>query len=255
MKRRLKQYWRKRTTPKLSAYGRMHMERQRVRFHYNIKEKHMKEYMIRAFKKGIEYPVDNFLQQLESRLDNFCWRVGLEPTMAGARVTVRHNHIQFMRGSMTEWATCNIPSMRLKVGDKIRVRPNPTSQMRSQKKHEEEPDVDIPQHLAWDWDKMEGEYLGPCDWQDFGLHVDYKYIILCYSGQRGLYRKHLRYYEGTRTVIKKSYRGGRTRMTPENVLNMQRGLGLHKRGRHRPPCLWGRRRPMNNAYEVSNRGR
>mmetsp|Transcript_9713 Transcript_9713/g.19436 ORF Transcript_9713/g.19436 Transcript_9713/m.19436 type:complete len:104 (-) Transcript_9713:105-416(-) len=102
---------------------------------------------------------------------------------------------------------------------------------------------------------MEGEYLAPCDWQDFGLHVDYKYIILCYSGQMGLRRRHIRYFEGSRTVIKKSYNGGRTRPTPENILNMKRGIGLNKRGRARPPCLWGRRRPLNNAYEVGRKNK
>eukprot|EP00420_Gonyaulax_spinifera_P035675 CAMPEP_0197884568 /NCGR_PEP_ID=MMETSP1439-20131203/10978_1 /TAXON_ID=66791 /ORGANISM="Gonyaulax spinifera, Strain CCMP409" /LENGTH=36 /DNA_ID= /DNA_START= /DNA_END= /DNA_ORIENTATION= len=34
---------------------------------------------------------------------------------------------------------------------------------------------------------------------------------------------------------------------------MKRGLGLNKRGRARPPALWGRRRPLNNPYEVSRR--
>jgi len=251
VKRRLKQPWRTRVTPKLSAYGRKHIERQRVRFHYNIKESQLQVYMKRAFRRGIEYPVDNLLQQLESRLDNFCWRVGLAPTMACARHMVREGHIQYKTGGAQDWTTCNIPSCRLKVGDVIRVRDKKSSQNYARLNQEDEGPVDVPEHLRWDREKLEGEYLAACDWQDFGLHVDYKYIILCYSGPFGLRRRHHRYFEGTNKKIRTWYNGGRIRPTPENILNMRKGRGLNKRGARRPPCLWGRRKPLNNPYEVS----
>lgn len=207
--------------------------------------------MRRAFRKGIEFPIDNLLQQLESRLDCYVWRVGLAPTMAGARRMVREGHMQYMTGSMKSWTTCNIPSLRLKVGDKIRVRDKETSRNTARLNHEDEGPVDVPAHIEWDREELQGAYLDVCDYRDFSMHVEERYICLWYSGPFGLRRRHIRYHEGTLRVIKKRYRGGRTRPTPENILNMKRGLGLNKRGRARPPCLWGRRRPLNNPYEVS----
>lgn len=253
IKRRLKVPWRTRTTPKPSSYCRYLIEKQRVRYHYNVKDRQLEGYMRRAFKKGNEWPVDVLLQQLESRLDAFVWRVGLAPTMAGARHFVREGHMQYMTGSMTDWTTCNVPSLRLKIGDKLRVRDKKSSQNYGKLNQDDEGPVPVPDHIKWDREKMEGEYLDVCDWQDFGLWVGERYICLWYSGYQGLRRRHLRYFEGTTRVIKKRYRGGRIRPTPENILNIKRGIGLNKRGRARPPCLWGRRRPLNNPYEVSNR--
>merc|ERR1712086_3430 len=108
--------------------------------------------------------------------------------------------------------------------------------------------VMIPDHLKWDTETLEGEYLDICDANDLGIDVEEKYIVMWYSGQRGLKRKHTRYFEGTDKVITKRYNGGRTRPTPENILNIKRGIGLNCRGRARPPCLWGRRKPLNSPY-------
>jgi len=255
VKRRLKQPWRTRNTPKPSAYGRGLIEKQRVRYHYNIKNYQLKNYMIESFKKGIEYPVDHLLQILESRLDNFVWRVGLAPTMACARWFVRGGHVQYQRNGSDKWITCNLPKCRLKIGDKVRVKPKKTSQNTARLKHEDEGPVDLPAHIRWDRDTLEGEYLDICDWQDFGLHVEIQYFLYLFTGQEGVRRTHHRYFEGTRRIIKKLKKGcGRIRPTPENILNMERGLGLNLRGRSRPPCLWGRKKPvLNNPYEVSRR--
>ena len=70
MKRVCRKPWRTRFTGKLSPFGREMIEKQRIRYHFNLKNKQMEVYARNAFKKGVEYPVDNLLQQLESRLDN-----------------------------------------------------------------------------------------------------------------------------------------------------------------------------------------
>jgi small subunit ribosomal protein S4 len=182
------------------------IEKQRVRFHYNVKESQLQGYMRAAFRKGIEYPVDNVLQQLESRLDNFVWRVGLAPTMAGARSFVRALHIEHRSKNRNRWRIVNIPSQRLKVGDQIRVRHKCSSQRHGRKGHDDEGPVPLPAHIQWDRDTMEGTYLNLCDNNDFGLNVDERMITMWYSGPFGLRRKNLRYFEGTNKVIKKGYR-------------------------------------------------
>merc|ERR1719188_1521032 len=138
----------------ISSWGRNMIEKQRVRYHYNVKDKQLRKYMARAYRKGIEYPVDNFLQQLESRIDNFVWRVGLAPTMSGARKFVRDGHIQYLTGSMTEYKTLTIPSARLRIGDKVRVRWQKSSQNYGRLNHDDEGPVEPPPHIVWDREKM-----------------------------------------------------------------------------------------------------
>lgn len=53
---------------------------------------------------------------LESRLDNTVFRLGIAPTRSAARQFVTHNHI------LVNGEVVNIPSMLLKVGDKVSVR-------------------------------------------------------------------------------------------------------------------------------------
>merc|ERR1719222_1891406 len=98
---------------------------------------------------------------------------------------------------------------------------NKRSQAFAQRLHEEEPDVDIPPHLEWDWETLEGEYKDICDHQHFGLHVDAYHIMAWCTGDDGLRQRHIRYQPGTNEVIKKGYRGGRIRPTPENVINQK----------------------------------
>jgi len=137
-----------------------------------------------AYRTGIEYPVDNFLQQLESRLDNFVWRVGLAPTMAGARHFVKEGHIQWKNGTtMNRFRTVNVPSMLLKIGDEVRVnRKNKASQNYGRLNLESEPTVAIPAHITWDKEEMTGSYNDICDRFDFGLNVEERFITCYYSG-------------------------------------------------------------------------
>lgn len=236
----------------------MLIEKQRVRFHYNVKEKQLQTYMRAAWRKGVEYPVDRLLQQLESRLDNFVWRVGLAPTMAGARFLVRCGHIQWKGLNGKMWRVVNIPSLRLKIGDTVRVnRKKQSSKNTCRLNMEDEGPVPLPAHIEWDRDGMIGRYNDICDRHDFGLHVEERFIIQWYSGQSrrlagGLRIRHIRYFEGSTKIITKRYNGGRIRPTPENILNLKQGVGLNKTGRQRPPCLWGRRKPLNNPYERAN---
>jgi len=258
LKRRLVRPWRKRTTPRLSEWGHCKYETQRVRFHYNIKNKQMEGYMRKAFTRGVGDPMETFMKQLESRMDNTVWRLGLAPTMPAARHFVREGHMQYRRDydpemkRRSKWRTISIPSMRLRVGDHIRVKPRKSSYGVVDKVMEEDGPVVKPGHLEWDVDKKKGRYLDTCDVNELGLKVSEDEIYRMYTGTRGLRKKHFRYFEGSNEVIPVAYNGGRIRPTPENIINMKRGKGLYKQGRRCPPSLWGRRgkTPLNNPWET-----
>jgi small subunit ribosomal protein S4 len=56
------------------------------------------------------------LQQLETRLDNVCYRLGFAMSRRQARQVVRHGHVQ------VNGRKVNIPSFQCKVGDEIAIR-------------------------------------------------------------------------------------------------------------------------------------
>ena len=98
-----------------SEYALQLLEKQRLRFQYNVSESQMR----RAYEKASRMPGstgDNLVQLLETRLDALVLRAGLAPTIYAARQAVTHGHITVNGGKAT------IPSMRLKPGDVIAIR-------------------------------------------------------------------------------------------------------------------------------------
>ena len=260
LRKRLKQPWRKRPTRRLSAFGRHLYERSRLRCHYNINVRQLTKYVLRAFKEGRKHPIDHLMAILESRVDNFCWRVGIAPTMAGARFFVRENHIQVKSQRKEydykepEWVTVNTPSHLLKIGDQIRVRPKPRSQKLAKRYQDEDGPVDVPDHLEWDREELVGRYNDLCDANQVGININEDYLMNKFLGPQGVRQRHIRWFEGTTIPIEKIYNGGRIVPTPENILNMKKGAGLRARGFRRPPCLWGRRNnPLNNPWEYGSK--
>lgn len=262
IKRRLIRPWRKRVTKRKSEWAMGKTEVQRVRFHYNMQAKMMHGIMRKSWRRGAGDPMETFMQSLESRIDNTCWRLGLTPTIPAARQFVGEGHLQYRRdyeatpgGKVSKWRTCSIPSMKLRVGDHIRVKPRKSSEGLVKKTLDEDGPCVKPSHIQWDADKLKGQYLDTCDVDELGMQVDEDMILRHFTGRFGLRKKHLRYHEGSNQLITKAYNGGRPRPTPENKINMKLGKGLHRKGKQSPPSLWGRRgkRPLNNPWENGNK--
>lgn len=100
---------------KLSEYGVQLQEKQKVRYTYGLSEKQFRNTFDKAAKLEGKAGV-NFLEMLESRLDNIVYRIGFASTRAQARQLVTHGHIT-VNGKKV-----NIPSLILKAGDKIALK-------------------------------------------------------------------------------------------------------------------------------------
>ena len=99
---------------KQSEYGRQLNEKQKVKFIYGVLEKQFHSYYEKAErKKGITGEI--MLQELERRLDNVVYRMGMAATRREARQLVNHGHFTI------NGKRCNIPSCQVKVGDVIAV--------------------------------------------------------------------------------------------------------------------------------------
>ncbi len=100
---------------KVGDYGLQLREKQKVRRVYGVLEKQFRNYYLEASRhSGVtgEY----LLRTLELRLDNVVFRLGFAPSRAAARQLVAHGHFA-VNGTPT-----NIPSYRLKIGDRVEVR-------------------------------------------------------------------------------------------------------------------------------------
>jgi len=109
------QHGRTRRPNKLSDFGRQLMEKQRLRFQYNVSEKQLRLTYGRASRSQLSTP-DAMAQLLETRLDNLVLRAGFARSIFAARQYVSHGHIQ-VNGKKV-----NIPSYQVSVGDEIAVR-------------------------------------------------------------------------------------------------------------------------------------
>ena len=91
-------------------------EKQKVRRMYGLLEKQFAKLMNEASRRqGLAG--ENLLQLLELRLDNAVYRAGFATSRRGARQLVSHGHF------LLNDRRVDIPSIRLKAGDVLTVRP------------------------------------------------------------------------------------------------------------------------------------
>ncbi len=104
-----------RANRKMSEYGLQLREKQKAKFIYGVLEKPFRNlYATAERQKGLTGP--NLMILLESRLDNVIFRLGFARTRKEARQIVDHKHV------LVNGKCVNIPSYRVKAGDKIEIR-------------------------------------------------------------------------------------------------------------------------------------
>jgi small subunit ribosomal protein S4 len=104
---------------KPSLYLTQLREKQKVRRTYGLLEKQFAKLMNEASRQD-GLAGENLLRMLEQRLDNAVYRAGFATSRRAARQLVGHGHF-VLNGRRVD-----IPSIRLKAGDEISVRPKST---------------------------------------------------------------------------------------------------------------------------------
>jgi small subunit ribosomal protein S4 len=116
------------------------MEKQRLRYQYNVSEKQMRNSYKKASRmKGVMG--ENLVRLLELRLDSMVHRAGLAPTIYAARQYVAHGHVD-VNGQRVD-----IPSYRVQPGDTFGVR---ESSRKLRMFNEARVPVTIPEYLSVD---------------------------------------------------------------------------------------------------------
>ncbi|MFA5270206.1 MAG: 30S ribosomal protein S4 [Patescibacteria group bacterium] len=99
---------------KYTGYGLQLREKQKARIFYHISESQMRKYYGMASNQSGSAS-DNFMQILESRLDNVIYRAGWANSHPQARQWLAHGQFSFNGRKVT------IPSILVKAGDKLEL--------------------------------------------------------------------------------------------------------------------------------------
>jgi len=109
--------------PRVTVYGRLLREKQKLRRTYGVMEKQFRRHFTEASRRQGSTGV-NLLQILESRLDNVVYRMGFGSTRAESRQLVNHNAV------VVNDRRVNIPSFEVQPGDVVQIREKSRGQER-----------------------------------------------------------------------------------------------------------------------------
>ena len=104
-----------RRSGRLSDFGRQLLEKQRLKFQYNVSEKQLRRYY-KAASASKGNTGDTLIRLMESRLDALVLRAGFAPTIFAARQLVSHGHIK-VNGKKVSY-----PSYHVKTGTPIQIK-------------------------------------------------------------------------------------------------------------------------------------
>lgn len=137
----------------LSEYGTQLVEKQKTRFSYGISERQLSNYVKKAsLVKGVG-TIEKLYQDLESRLDNAVYRMGLAPSRRAARQMVSHGHFIVNDSRVT------IPSYELKSGDVVKIREGSKAKKIFSNIAETLKDYTAPTWVSFNISGMEGRIL------------------------------------------------------------------------------------------------
>lgn len=156
---------------KLSNYGEHLYEKQKVRFMYGLSEKQLRSTFNKATKITGVIGI-NFLIQLESRLDNIVFRMGLANTRRQSRQFVNHGHI------LVNGKKVDIPSYICKVDDVISVREKSKNNFFMLDNLEK---IKIKPFVEFDKKAMSGKYLRHPEREELSGQINEALVVEFYN--------------------------------------------------------------------------
>jgi len=161
---------------KLSDYGKQFREKQRLRRFYGLQDAQFRLFYEKAAKRrGVTGEM--LLQTLEMRLDNLLYRIGFARSRRAARQFVLHKHVQ------VNGKRANVPSMILKVGDRIVVKDRKPSREQAKKALEVTDGKTIVPWLSLDRAAFQAEILRLPTREEIAPLVDEQLVVeLCSKG-------------------------------------------------------------------------
>ena len=161
---------------KRSEYAVRLEEKQKLRFNYGVSEKQLLRY-VRKARRAAGSTGQVLLQFLEMRLDNTVFRLGMAPTIPGARQLVNHGHVT-VNGKVVD-----ISSYNCRPGDVIAVRDRDRSRKLVEANLQYPGLSNLPSHLEFDKNKMTGKVNSVIDREWIALQINELLVVEYYSRQ------------------------------------------------------------------------
>ena len=159
---------------KLSEYGLQLRAKQKTKTYYRVSESQFRKYYEEAFRQeGVTSDV--LFEQLELRLDNVAYRMGIGASRAEARQLVSYEMLE------VNGRKVNIPSYILKVGDVVKVRDSKKDNKAIVATLEANKLKAIPTWLEFNKEKLEAKVLRKPAREDVELEVAENLIVELYS--------------------------------------------------------------------------
>lgn len=163
--------------PKMrTEYGNQLIEKQKIRYTYNITEKQLVNYVRKAEHIKGSKTQEHLYDMLEMRLDNVVYRAGLVPSRQFSRQVVSHGHI------CVNGKRVRIPSFQVKEGDVVSVREQSKGNGVFADAGERSKQVKHPNWLSVDTKKFEIKITGKPQFEDRAeVTLDFNQVIGFYS--------------------------------------------------------------------------
>lgn len=159
---------------KKSEYAIRLEEKQKLRFNYGVSESQLIRYVKKA-RSSSEPTGQMILRQLEMRLDNTVFRLGMAPTIPAARQLVNHGHI------MVNGRRVDIASYQCRPGDLITVRDRDSSRQMVETNLQYPGLANIPSHLELDKNAMTAKVNSYIDREWVALQINELLVVEYYS--------------------------------------------------------------------------
>jgi len=159
---------------KISEYGMQLREKQKAKFMYGVSEKQFRTLFKEAARKEGNTG-ELLIQLLEQRLDNVVYRLGFATTRAFARQLVNHGHI------LVDGKRVNIPSYRVKPGQKIEVKEKSKNNPQILRAVELTNQTGIVEWVDVDKDKLFGIFTRLPEREEVKIPVEERLIVELYS--------------------------------------------------------------------------
>ncbi len=158
-----------------SEYSLQLLEKQKARYTYGLTEKQFGNYARSVRTKHGEDYATLLFKKLESRLDNIVYRLGLANSRQASRQVVGHGHL------MVNDKRVRVPSILLKVGDTVKIRPPSQNKGIFANLGEKNRDQQVPEWLSFDVETSTGTVKGePVKGQNEAT-IDFGSILEFYS--------------------------------------------------------------------------
>jgi small subunit ribosomal protein S4 len=107
--------------PKVTQFGAQLREKQKLLFHYGIREEQLRRFVRQAKSIQPSNWIEALLGLLESRLDNIVFRLGFARSMAAARQLVSHGHVLVNGRKATIGSMVRRPGAIVQLSEKANV--------------------------------------------------------------------------------------------------------------------------------------